>query len=88
LVPRESVNRPAGIGEARKKAGSHITAGTENKDPPEAAHGFGIENGRLRILTAAIDCGDQVVGMWQALAKNTCFLLLWGRVLTTELFDS
>jgi len=62
--------------------------GTENKDPPEAAHGFGIGNGRLRILTAAIYCGDQVVGMWQALAKNTCFLPLWDHALTAELFDS
>ena len=80
LVPCESVNRPAGIGEARKEAGPHITVGTENKNPPDDAHDFGIGNGRLRILTAAIYCGDKVVGMWQALAKNTCFGLLWGRV--------
>jgi hypothetical protein len=68
------VNRPAGIGEARKKAGPHITVGTENKDSPDVAHDFG--NGRLQILTAAIYCGDRLVGMWQVLAKNTGFLFL------------
>ena len=43
--------------------------GTKNKNPPDGAHDFGIENGRLKILTAAIYCGDRVVWMWQALAK-------------------